>query len=75
MKSFVRKLGQSERRMAVAIGLLTVPVFLAAEATNGLAYLPFYAVLAIDCARQGLRYLGRKRSKALLGAGRSKGSR
>jgi len=74
MKAFVRKLEDSDRWLAFTLGLLTLVLFLAAEATNGLAYLPFYAVLLIDLAKRGARRI-RKRSKALLGAARSTGSR
>lgn len=75
MKAFVRKVEESERWLVVLIGVLTLALLLAAEATNGLAYLPFYAILAFDCARRGLRQIARKRAKALLGAARSRGSR
>jgi hypothetical protein len=65
----------SRRSPAIVIGSLTIMLFLAAEATNGLAYLPLYVILAIDCARRGLRQIGRKKPKALPGEARSKGSR
>jgi hypothetical protein len=75
MKSFVRKIGEDERWLAAVIGVLTIMFFLAAEATNGLAYLPLYAIFAGDYARRGLRQIAGKRAKALLDADRSKGSR
>ena len=75
MKSFVRKIGEDERWFAAVIGLLTIMFFLAAEATNGLAYLPLYVVFAGDYARRGLQQIARKRARALLDADRSRGSR
>jgi hypothetical protein len=53
MKSFVRKIGEDERWAAGVIGLLTIVFFLAAEATNGLAYLPLYVVFAWGLREEG----------------------
>ena len=75
MKSFVRKIDEDERWLAVVIGVLAVALILAGEATNGLAYLPVYAVFAIQCGKDGLRRIAKKRSRALPGADRNKGSR
>lgn len=75
MKSFVRRINESDRWLAVVIGVLVVALMLAAEATNELAYLLVLGVLAIQYAREWWRQIAGKRSKALLGAGRSKGSR
>jgi hypothetical protein len=75
MKSFVRKVEEDDRWLAVVIGVLAVALVLAGQATKGLAYLPVYAVFAIQCGKDGLRRIAKKRSKALPGAGRSKGSR
>ena len=74
MKSFVRKMEESKRWFAAVIGTLVIALWLAAEATNGLAYLPFYAVFLIDLAIRGARWI-RKRSKELPGGARSTGSR
>lgn len=74
MKSFVREI-QGEQRCAVLIGVLLIALFLAAEATNELAYLLVYALLAIQYARKWWREKRRGRAKALLDADRSKGSR
>ena len=74
MKSFVRKIEASNRWLVLTLGVGAIMLFLAAEATNGLAYLPFYAVLLIDLARSGVRRI-RKRSKALPAAARNRGSR
>lgn len=74
MKSFVRE-KQSELRLVLLVGVLIVALMLAAEATNELAYLLVYALLAIQYARKWWRQSARKRPKALLGADRSKGSR
>lgn len=53
-----------------------IALWLAAEATNELAYLLLYGALAIQYARKWGRQIAAKmRAKALLGAGRSKGSR
>jgi hypothetical protein len=75
MKSFVRKIEEDDRWLAAVIGVLAVALVLAGEATNGLAYLPVYAVFAIQCGKDGLRQIAKKRSKALLGGDRSTGSR
>jgi hypothetical protein len=75
MKSFVRKMEEDERWVALVIGVLVVVLVLAGEATNGLAYLPVYAVFAIQCGKDGLRQIAKKRSKELPGAARSTGSR
>jgi len=75
MKAFVRKIGEDERWAAGVIGVLTIMFFLAAEATNGIAYVPLYVIFAWDSARRGLRRIARRRSKALPGAARSTGSR
>jgi hypothetical protein len=75
MKSFVRKLEQSDRWVAVVIGVLVVALMLAAEATNELAYLLLIGAWAIQYARKWWRQIAEKSSKALLGEGRSKGSR
>lgn len=75
MKSFVRKIGEDERWFVVVIGLLTIMFFLAAEATNGLAYLPLYAIFAGDYARRGVQWIAKRRSKALLGGARNTGNR
>jgi hypothetical protein len=76
MKAFVRKIGEDERWLAAVIGVLVITLWLAAEATNELAYLLLYGALAIGYGRKWLRQIGAKRrAKALLGAARSKGSR
>jgi nicotinamide riboside transporter PnuC len=75
MKSFVRKIEESERWLAVVAGVLLIALFLAAEATNELAYLLLYALLAIQYARKWWREKRWKGSKALLGGVRNKGSR
>jgi hypothetical protein len=74
MKSFVRKMEEDERWVAGVIGVLTVALVLAGEATNGLAYLPVYAVFAIQCGKDWRRITG-KSSKELPGAARSRDSR
>jgi len=51
MKSIVRDT-HSDRWFAVLIGVLTVALVLAAEATNELAYLLVYAALAVQYARK-----------------------
>ena len=76
MKAFVRKIEESKRWFVAVVGVLGVALFLAGEATNGLAYLPVYVVFAIPYGRDALRWISdRKRAKALLGEARSKGSR
>lgn len=75
MKSFVRKIEEDERWLAAVIGVLTVALVLAGKATNGLAYLPAYVVFAIPYGKDALRWIAKKRSRALLGATRSTGSR
>lgn len=52
MKAFVRKIEESERWLAVVIGVLVVALVLAAEATNELAYLLVFGALAIQYARK-----------------------
>ena len=75
MKSFVRKMEEDDRWLALVIGVLVVALVLAGKATNGLAYLPVYAVFAIQCGKDGLRRIARKSSKELPGAARNTGSR
>lgn len=73
MKSFVRS-GQIDRwdpvTIAVAMGLMMVAV----EKLGEIAYLPLCVFLAIESAKELLRWW-RRRSKALLDADRSRGSR
>ena len=75
MKAFVRKIRESERWLAVLIGVLAVALVLAAEATNELAYLLLIGALAIQYARKWVADRRERRSKALLGGARSTGSR
>ncbi len=75
MKSFVRKIGEDERWFAAVIGVLVIVLWLAAEATNELAYLLLYAAFAIQYGRKWLRQIARRRSKALPAATRNTGSR
>lgn len=73
MKAFVRS-SQNDRwdpvTIAVAMGLMMVAV----EKLGEIAYLPLCAFLAIESVKEVLRWR-RRRSKALLGADRSTGSR
>jgi hypothetical protein len=60
MKSFVRRIGEDERRLAAVmavIGVLVIALWLAAEATNELAYLLLYAALAIGYARKRVQQI------------------
>jgi hypothetical protein len=76
MKAFVRNIEESKRWFVAVIGVLGVALFLAGEATNGLAYLPVYVVFAIPYGKDALRWIAtRKRSRALLGEARSTGNR
>ena len=75
MKSFVRKIEESDRWLAAVIGVLVLALMLAAEATNELAYLLLFGALAIQCFRRWWRQIAERRSKALLDADRSTGSR
>jgi membrane protein implicated in regulation of membrane protease activity len=75
MKSFVRKIGEDERWFAAVVGVLVSVLWLAAEATNELAYLLLYAAMAIQYGRKWLRQIARRRSKELPGAARNTGSR
>lgn len=74
MKAFVRKIEEDNRCLVVMLGILGIAFLLAGEATHGLAYLPLYVVLLVDLVKRGVRRI-RKRTKALLGADRSKSSR
>jgi uncharacterized membrane protein len=74
MKAFVLE-NQSERRLGILAGALLIALFLAAEATNELAYLLIYALMAIQYARKLWREKRQGSSKALLDAARNKDSR
>jgi hypothetical protein len=52
-----------------------IALWLAAEATNELAYLLLYAAVAVQYGSKWLRQIARRRSKGLLDAARSRGSR
>ena len=72
MTSFVRnrqRAGWDPVTIAIAMGLMMV----AAETLGEIAYLPLCVFLAIESAKEFLRW--RQRPKALLDADRSKGSR
>jgi hypothetical protein len=72
MKSFVfnrQRLGSDPVTIAVAMGVMMV----AAEKLGEIAYLPLCVFLAIESAKEFVRW--RRGSKALLDADRSKGSR
>jgi hypothetical protein len=76
MKAFVRKIGEDERWLAAVIGVLVITLWLAAEATNELAYLLLYGALAIGYGRKWLRqFVAKRRAKALLAEARNRGSR
>jgi hypothetical protein len=75
MKSFVRKIEESDRWLAAVIGVLGIALVLAAEATNELAYLLLVGALAIQYARKWWRQIAERRSKELLGGARNTGSR
>jgi len=72
MKAFVRD-SQRDSWDALLIVVVIGTMMSAAETLGEIAYLPLYAFLAIEFARERLRR--RQRSKALLGGARSKGSR
>jgi len=71
MKAFVRS--KEAHWDPLAIGIVIGVMMFAAETLGELAYVPLLAFLAIEFARHHPRRW--QRAKALLGAGRSKGSR
>jgi hypothetical protein len=74
MKSFVRD-KEDDRWLFVLIGVLTITIFLLANAVGEIVYLPLLLLYAIQQARDYFRQRAERRAKALLGGGRSKGSR
>jgi hypothetical protein len=74
MKSFVRE-REDDRWLFILIGVLTITIFLLANAIGEIVYLPLLLLYSIQLARGYFRQRAEKRSKALLGADRSKGSR
>lgn len=74
MKSFVRN-QEDDRWAFVLIGVLTVAVFLLANAFGELVYLPLILLFSFLQAREYLRQRAERRAKALLGADRSTGNR
>jgi hypothetical protein len=74
MKSFVRNM-EEDRRAFILIGVLTIAIFLLANAIGELVYLPLILLFSFQQAREYLRQRTEKRAKALLDADRSTGSR
>lgn len=74
MKSFVRD-KEDDRWLFILIGVLTITIFLLANAVGEIVYLPLILLYSIQLARDYFRQRAEKRSKALLDADRSTGSR
>jgi hypothetical protein len=74
MKSFVRD-REDDRWLFILIGVLTITIFLLANAVGEIVYLPLLLLYSIQLARDYFRQRAEKRSKALLGVARSRGSR
>lgn len=74
MKSFVRD-KEDDRWLFILIGVLTIAIFLLANAVGEIVYLPLLLLYSIQLARDYFRQRAKRRSKALLGADRSTGSR
>lgn len=72
MRPFVRD-NQSVHWDPLLVGVVIGTMMFAAESLGEIAYLPLYAFLAVEFVRR--RLWRRRRSKARLGATRSKGSR
>lgn len=74
MKSFVG--GRvDDRRVFILIGVLTIAIFLLANAIGEFVYLPLLLLFSFQQAREYFRQRAEKRAKALLDADRSTGSR
>ena len=73
MKSFVRD--KDDRWLFILIGVLTVAIFLLANAVGEIVYLPLLLLYSIQLARDYFRQRAERRPKALLDADRSTGSR
>ncbi len=74
MKSFVRD-KEDDRWLFILIGVLTIAIFLLANAVGEIVYLPLLLLYSIQLARDYFRQRAERRSKALLDADRSTGSR
>lgn len=74
MKSFVRD-KEDDRWLFILIGVLTIAIFLLANAVGEIVYLPLLLIYSIQLARDYFRQRAERRSKALLDADRSRGSR
>jgi Flp pilus assembly protein TadB len=74
MKSFVRD-KEDDHWLFILIGVLTIAIFLLANAVGEIVYLPLLLLYSIQLARDYFRQRAKRRSKALLDAARSRGSR